>query len=340
MSGASTAMPMPNGMTHASLLAAKSAELKFWILQTNEMQGKKALKVTGKVEDLRQRLATYYGLDLTVTSQTATTHTPAPLTLDQHIIARQWEGLAEMGQEWLNTTAEGREFRLVRDVGALALQDGPLDPPSSSRSPTPVLLRISSPPLGARADTQIITSPSPLPVQPPQPPQQHLDSELHGLSSLAEAIEGLNRVQGLKDSVAQIKSGLVASVRRRYGPKDKLVDERDNSESEDSDADGVHSSKKRRGRGADPSWEKHKGTLTKRERLGGILYGKQDFDGDEARFFKYFKMPHDSEAGVETKRKRVPKNDDGYRPFRRVVEAYPWCKKDIQAERNKSELLK
>ncbi|KAK6980583.1 hypothetical protein R3P38DRAFT_3235468 [Favolaschia claudopus] len=49
----------PDGLNTSSLIAAKGAELKFWIIKTNESAEKKVLNVSGTVETLRSNLAAY-----------------------------------------------------------------------------------------------------------------------------------------------------------------------------------------------------------------------------------------------------------------------------------------
>jgi hypothetical protein len=54
----------PEGLTVSTLSSAKGAQLRFWIIQTNEAAEKKAINVTVTVDQLRTNLAEYYGFDL------------------------------------------------------------------------------------------------------------------------------------------------------------------------------------------------------------------------------------------------------------------------------------
>ena len=50
------APPAPEGLTASALINAKGAQLKFWIVQTDERAEKKALNVPGTVDQLRANL--------------------------------------------------------------------------------------------------------------------------------------------------------------------------------------------------------------------------------------------------------------------------------------------
>jgi hypothetical protein len=55
---------VPGNITVLTLTHAKGAELKYWIDGANREAGKRALTKSGRVEELRQRLAEHYGLNL------------------------------------------------------------------------------------------------------------------------------------------------------------------------------------------------------------------------------------------------------------------------------------
>jgi hypothetical protein len=100
----------PEGLTVSTLISAKGAQLKFWIIQTNEAAEKKALNVTGTVDQLRTNLAEYYGFDLTINPREDTVTAP---TLDESIRDRQWADLAALGVEWKEAVDAGRAFKLL-----------------------------------------------------------------------------------------------------------------------------------------------------------------------------------------------------------------------------------
>ncbi|KAK7014546.1 hypothetical protein R3P38DRAFT_3277099, partial [Favolaschia claudopus] len=103
----------PDGLNASSLIAAKGAELKFWIIKTNESAEKKVLNVSGTVETLRSSLAAYYGFDLTVNPRVETINVP---TVDESIRDRQWADLVSLGIEWKDSIKAGKQFKLVPEV--------------------------------------------------------------------------------------------------------------------------------------------------------------------------------------------------------------------------------
>ncbi|KAJ7446056.1 hypothetical protein FB451DRAFT_1412416 [Mycena latifolia] len=65
--GSSPPMPScPADLTVASLTTASGSQLDFWIDAANKKAEKKVLVKTGRVDARRERLAGYYGLDLSV----------------------------------------------------------------------------------------------------------------------------------------------------------------------------------------------------------------------------------------------------------------------------------
>ncbi|KAK6974998.1 hypothetical protein R3P38DRAFT_3238310 [Favolaschia claudopus] len=111
----------PDGLNASSLIAAKGAELKFWIIKTNESAEKKLLNVrayelsnvSGTVETLRSSLAAYYGFDLTVNPRVKTINVP---TVDESIRDRQWADLVSLGIDWKDSIKAGKQFKLVPEV--------------------------------------------------------------------------------------------------------------------------------------------------------------------------------------------------------------------------------
>ena len=100
----------PSELTVSALNRASGDQLKFWIQGVNDAAGKRVLNKSGKVEDLRTRLATHFGLNRTapVVADAAN----GPLPLDKHIQKQQWDHLRQLGHEWAQTARAGREFKL------------------------------------------------------------------------------------------------------------------------------------------------------------------------------------------------------------------------------------
>ena len=107
------------GIPALSLTGAKGNELKFWIELTNKTAGKRVLSKTGKVEELRHRLATHYRLDLTSNPETVSAHGPLPL--DEYIQRHQWDHLQLLGNEWTGATSTGKLFMLCPEPSSKLL---------------------------------------------------------------------------------------------------------------------------------------------------------------------------------------------------------------------------
>jgi hypothetical protein len=74
----------------------------------------------GRVDELRRRLAVYYGLDLSALPQAVVK--ASPLALDEDIQQRQWGYLRDLGNEWAEMTAAGKQFRLCGAAGMFVLR--------------------------------------------------------------------------------------------------------------------------------------------------------------------------------------------------------------------------
>ena len=104
----------PSELTVSALNRASGDQLKFWIQGANDVAGKKVLNKSGKVEDLRTRLATHFGLDCTapVVAEAAKEAANGLRPLHRHIQKKQWDHLRRLGHEWAQTACAGREFKL------------------------------------------------------------------------------------------------------------------------------------------------------------------------------------------------------------------------------------
>ncbi|KAJ7066767.1 hypothetical protein B0H15DRAFT_794362 [Mycena belliarum] len=102
----------PAGLDIVSLTGASGSQLDFWIDAVNKNAGKKILTKTGKVDIRRDRLAGYYGLDLSVIPAAPTI---GPIPHDVDINKRQWAHLRLLGAEWAEKDSANIPFRLVKD---------------------------------------------------------------------------------------------------------------------------------------------------------------------------------------------------------------------------------
>ncbi|KAK7064721.1 hypothetical protein R3P38DRAFT_3419544 [Favolaschia claudopus] len=336
----------PDGLNASSLIAAKGAELKFWIIKTNESAEKKVLNVSGTVETLRSNLAAYYGFDLTINPRVETINVP---TVDESIRDRQWADLVTLGVEWKETIKAGKRFKLLEPVldtskhSVESILSMDQDQPNLLNEETvvhasPISLNPTSASLGSvanhsepglRTSTSLSVhnmTPSSeiLSTKPTQstsvsmsssaPSKQNTSAvqrEASILDDISTVIAGLQRCEGLRQVIEQIELGQVQSIRDRYGPSEPG----------------------RRGT-AHPSWPKYSNLVSKRERIHRVL--TQDFAGDKDRFFNFFTVS----ASSSKKRKRQTEPSaptEHFRSFRKIVEAIPWCENDISVERQNAE---
>lgn len=117
--------PLPD-LTATSLVKAKKSQLLFWIAETNQRAGTKALNKSARTNDeLRQRLAGYYSLNNSVPSVTSavlgtnksaeTSQLAAGLSaIDRDIQNRQWAHLRALGSEWMEKIERQEEFHLLQ----------------------------------------------------------------------------------------------------------------------------------------------------------------------------------------------------------------------------------
>jgi hypothetical protein len=108
----------PSDLTVSALNNASGDWLKFWIQGVNDAAGKKVLNKSGRVKDLKTRLATHYGLDRSCPAAAPT----GPLPLDKHIQKKQWDHLRGLGAEWAQRASAGREFKLCASSNGVWLK--------------------------------------------------------------------------------------------------------------------------------------------------------------------------------------------------------------------------
>ena len=100
----------PLELTASMLNSASSNQLRFWIQGVNDAARKRVLIKSGKVEELKARLAAHYGFDRSASASVVPTMGPLPL--DKHIQKKQWDHLRDLGHEWAQTASAGHEFKL------------------------------------------------------------------------------------------------------------------------------------------------------------------------------------------------------------------------------------
>ena len=101
----------PSDLTGPALNGTTGDQLRFWIQKANEGVGKRVLNKTGKVKDLKSRLADYYGLDRSA-PLASSAPVVGPLSVDKDIQKRQWAHLRDLGMEWQQTSRAGHAFKL------------------------------------------------------------------------------------------------------------------------------------------------------------------------------------------------------------------------------------
>jgi hypothetical protein len=101
----------PSDITVSGLLGAKLKELHFWVKQANASAGRRVLTQKGTVQDLREKIAAHYSLDLTTTPKTEVVIGLASMDLQLHL--KQWAYLRSLGEEWEAAAAAGLPFKLL-----------------------------------------------------------------------------------------------------------------------------------------------------------------------------------------------------------------------------------
>ncbi|KAJ7020084.1 hypothetical protein C8F04DRAFT_1242222 [Mycena alexandri] len=112
----------PTEINAVNLGKATGELLKFWIDEANEniTQKSQRLTKTGKVAELRRKLAVYHNIDLSATPTLS--EAVGALTIDESIQKRQWAHLRALGEEWRQERAAGRPF-LLKKATTLVLPD-------------------------------------------------------------------------------------------------------------------------------------------------------------------------------------------------------------------------
>jgi hypothetical protein len=98
-----------------ALLEAKTDTLKWWVVRANEAAKSNGLKnpltKAGKKLELQQKIAEYYGLDLSVNAIPSPPKKEPP-SLNKEIQRKQWAHLRELGAEWKRSLDRNEPFLL------------------------------------------------------------------------------------------------------------------------------------------------------------------------------------------------------------------------------------
>ncbi|KAJ7203499.1 hypothetical protein GGX14DRAFT_369421 [Mycena pura] len=366
----------PDGLNPRTLSTAKGAELRHWIIKSNEVAGEKVLKLTGTVDLLRANLAIYYGLDLTVIPREDAIAVP---NVDESIRDRQWEDLATLGVEWRETVKAGGVFNYMTILILIAapyLESSALNSallvlqnPVEMGTETPslagsalnqqhdkVLIHsliilvfehifqalASSPP-----DTNILAGSFPtfpLPLQNIHPDILSVNLNNHLIIPAA--------VNKTCDEASSSNTGF--SPAQQQEREAVILDDLSTSISGLERCDGLRDVIRQLERGDvqairdkyGPSEPGRRGTAHKSWSKYSNLVSKrerihrvllQDFEGNKDDFFSFFSSP--PPAPPPRKKIKLEGNtpEERFRPYRKIVEAIPWRDADLAAERKKDE---
>jgi hypothetical protein len=144
------------------------------------------------------------------------------------------------------------------------------------------------------------------------PPPQFLTSQsatdqANLLAACNLDIAALNKANGLREAIAQVKSGEVQAIRDKYCPKSRKEP-------------------------SNPVWNSIKNAISRRERL--YLQLNAQFGGDEDWFFTFFTLTPDQ---LQSKKKQ--KKGENLRGMRKLVEAITRMEKDIAAQKQHPKYL-
>lgn len=92
--------------------------MRHWIDAINQNTGKKLITLSGKVDELQERVARHYGLNLTQAIEPAS---PAsgPRPINEEIQCRQWAHLRDLADKWREKAARGVPFVLDEEAARL-----------------------------------------------------------------------------------------------------------------------------------------------------------------------------------------------------------------------------
>ncbi|KAK6988802.1 hypothetical protein R3P38DRAFT_2804268 [Favolaschia claudopus] len=180
----------PEGLNVAALISAKGAQLRSWIIKTNEASEKKVLTLSGTVSNGRRPLllAEFSGL-LTTPKSKAVEDVSILLAAESHTLATE------------NHESTSQINPLPSHPAASVIEKEPSITVHADN------LSINS------TASKISTTNRDMPHHPTLPADALLDD-------LSKEIEGLARCEGLRDIIQQVESGAVAKIRARYGPSD------------------------------------------------------------------------------------------------------------------------
>ncbi|KIJ26519.1 hypothetical protein M422DRAFT_272395 [Sphaerobolus stellatus SS14] len=197
--------------------------------RTNPHPGFKKLSKQGMVQELRLRLANYYGKDLSAPSG------PPPIAplkesiVDVEIGKAQWAWTRQLGQEWIETEAAGKVFKLYPDNKEHSLPLGiitqlsQLLPNQHIPTSSPIMTDkdhltslIGAATKGDSASLKQLEY-----LFPPIPADSNMASvvQITALTSCDGNIEILKHVNGIWEVILQVQDGTVQQLREKYGPK-------------------------------------------------------------------------------------------------------------------------
>ncbi|KAJ7291742.1 hypothetical protein C8J57DRAFT_1588329 [Mycena rebaudengoi] len=345
-------MPRPDDLDVVALTNANGNQLNYWIDATNKGLAKKVLIKTGTVDVRRQRLADYFGIDLSAVPDTPTV---GPITRDIAINQMQWAHLRTLGDEWAAKDSAGAVFRLVPDNAATSITHPALLPSIKSAIDETLagvtnlslesssqnnddhqmnrymmeMLLLSSPyssfkhlsPFGDTSPQTIVTSNASSSVILPNNPSSNPALPVTPPTSLAPVAS--------LDSIVLANGAIsVEALKRAEGLRD-VVSQIENGEV--AKIRELYGPEK--GRPTNPMWATIKGTITRRERMAEEL--QNEFNGDKEKFFAYFTITDIPVAHGKKTRATLPA--EKLRPLRLVSEAIPHRDTDLAAEKELAE---
>ncbi|KAJ7276738.1 hypothetical protein C8J57DRAFT_1583977 [Mycena rebaudengoi] len=353
-------MPRPDDLDVVALTNANGNQLDYWIDATNKGLAKKVLIKTGTVDVRRQRLADYFGINLSAVPDTPTV---GPITRDIAINQMQWAHLRTLGDEWAAKDSAGAVFRLVPDNAATSITHPALLPSiksaidetlagvtnlsleSSSQNNDDhqmddetvqaliksvhdgdvasiiTLFKLQASLTGDTSPQTIVASNASSSVILPNNPSSNPALPVTPPTSLAPVAS--------LDSIVLANGAIsVEALKRAEGLRD-VVSQIENGEV--AKIRELYGPEK--GRPTNPMWATIKGTITRRERIAEEL--QNEFNGDKEKFFAYFTITDIPVAHGKKTRATLPA--EKLRPLRLVSEAIPHRDTDLAAEKELAE---